>query len=267
MANSGPDTNGSQFFLTLAPVNRLNYLHSVFGRTVSGLEVLNRIEPGDTMTVKIIRRGRVALDFRADEKNFAALNLVAPRARPLAFADPDGLLQTDPARAATLNTKLENLKRFTTISLFARLYEKIDGGLPFTPESLRASLQLKNKDVLVVWVAAENQWHLSAPAYPDLKLPPISPPPAASNTLSAEQRVLDAKRRLFTVVNEMVDSLIFQLESYQRTVRLVKPAPAPRITSLASEALLQQNVKPEPSATLPQIIRAFPLETFILCNS
>src|ERR1700733_904491 len=37
MANDGPDTNGSQFFLTLAPVNRLNYLHPVFGRVVRGL--------------------------------------------------------------------------------------------------------------------------------------------------------------------------------------------------------------------------------------
>ena len=40
MANEGPDTNGSQFFLTLRETNRLNYLHSVFGRTVRGLEVL-----------------------------------------------------------------------------------------------------------------------------------------------------------------------------------------------------------------------------------
>src|SRR5215203_2907438 len=55
MANDGPDTNGSQFFLTLRETNRLNYLHSVFGRVVRGLEVLPRLQPGDTMTIKIVR--------------------------------------------------------------------------------------------------------------------------------------------------------------------------------------------------------------------
>ena len=58
MANAGPDTNGSQFFLTLKPVNRLNYLHSVFGRTVHGREILPLIQKDDVMTaVNILRIG------------------------------------------------------------------------------------------------------------------------------------------------------------------------------------------------------------------
>jgi cyclophilin family peptidyl-prolyl cis-trans isomerase len=44
MANDGPDTNGSQFFVTLREVHRLDYLHSVFGRVIRGLDVLPLIK-------------------------------------------------------------------------------------------------------------------------------------------------------------------------------------------------------------------------------
>jgi len=43
MANSGPDTNGSQFFLTLAPTPYLDYKHTIFGRLDSGMRVLQRL--------------------------------------------------------------------------------------------------------------------------------------------------------------------------------------------------------------------------------
>jgi cyclophilin family peptidyl-prolyl cis-trans isomerase len=57
MANSGPDTNGSQFFITLGEARYLDYVHSIFGRVIGGAELPTQIQRGDTMSVKIIRRG------------------------------------------------------------------------------------------------------------------------------------------------------------------------------------------------------------------
>lgn len=72
MANSGPDTNGSQFYITMSATPHLDGGYNVFGEVVEGMEVVSAIEPGDAMrSVDILRIGDEAESYVADENEFA----------------------------------------------------------------------------------------------------------------------------------------------------------------------------------------------------
>ena len=74
MANAGPGTNGSQFFITHTATPWLDGKHTVFGKVVQGQNVVNAIKQGDKIEkITIIRNGTQASAFKADQAAFDAL--------------------------------------------------------------------------------------------------------------------------------------------------------------------------------------------------
>lgn len=231
MANDGPDTNGSQYCLMLSPQQRLNYLHTVFGHVVRGLDILPAIAQGDTMRVKILRIGEKAKAFRADDAAFAALLAKANRYNGpktpgpgTPFDDPDKILPTEWDRAKAFNYKLANFHRFTGIALHARVFAKKDPAavspwldteetrLAQDPRAASATyfadadtwfVQLGTKSAQTISLAAllEESTQTAAAA--------IAKAEAAA---TPEKPVTDAHRRKLKV-DALLDALIFKLET------------------------------------------------------
>ena len=172
MANAGPDTNSCEFCFTLGDCTRLNYLHSVFGRAVRGVEVLPQIQQGDPVSIKILRIGAAAKAFQADEAAFKALSAAAKKypferaPGPSAhFHDPDKLLPQDVPREKNFNFKLANFERVTGVRIVGRFFakeppadqDKIPGAYM---RALAEKLGTARRGALVAYFAAEDDWRV-----------------------------------------------------------------------------------------------------------
>lgn len=68
MANSGPDTNGSQFFITYAPANHLNGSYTIFGQVIAGLDVAEQLTPRDPAQFGSLAPGDRIIKITIEEK-------------------------------------------------------------------------------------------------------------------------------------------------------------------------------------------------------
>ncbi len=68
MANSGPDTNGSQFFITYAPQAKLDGAYTVFGQVIQGIDVVESLTPRDPQTTPGLPPGDKILTVTIQEK-------------------------------------------------------------------------------------------------------------------------------------------------------------------------------------------------------
>ena len=146
MGNSGPDTNSCEFFVTLSEQKGLDYLYTPFGHLVRGRDVLMRIAQGDSLKVRILRIGRSAMAFRADQEALsqaiARTALFTGSKEPGAqsrFYDPDHVLGTDPRLARSYTIKLGNFERTTGIPVRIRLFAKS----PPEPEDNKAGVYMR----------------------------------------------------------------------------------------------------------------------------
>ena len=116
MANAGPGTNGSQFFITHVPTEWLNGNHTIFGKVVdkASQDVVNKVKQGDKMkSINIFRQGEKANLFTATQKDFDERSAVLDEKVKKAYAEK-------------MKAKIEEVKNNSTIYDFKDKYENDD---------------------------------------------------------------------------------------------------------------------------------------------
>jgi peptidyl-prolyl cis-trans isomerase A (cyclophilin A) len=123
MANAGPNTNGSQFFITLGPTPHLDGKHAVFGKVVEGMDVVRKIgktktdqsdRPVDAVImkeIKVIRIGDEAKAFDA-EKEFAKKNEIEKNQQAEGQKAKDAFIKQLGVESSKIQTTKSGLQYF-----------------------------------------------------------------------------------------------------------------------------------------------------------
>jgi cyclophilin family peptidyl-prolyl cis-trans isomerase len=238
MANSGPDSNGSQFCFMLSPQQRLNYEHTVFGHVVRGLDVLPKIQVGDTMSIKILRLGPAAQAFKADKATFDALTNSAKRytgARTngpdTPFDDPDKILQAD--RTRHFNFKLTNFERFTGRRIGARLLAKTpEGNVNDYMRAMAKKLGTDKVGAFALYTADTGNWHLWIG---DDSISDFIGGPAPTDPAEIEKVLHKAKQDFFAAAGQTAAPIIAKAET---TNDPANPATDAQKTKLRVDAVM-----------------------------
>ncbi len=139
MANAGPATNGSQFFITHGPTDWLDGKHTVFGYGVEGQDVVDAVAQGDTMeTVEIVRVGAEAEAWDASSVFTTARSAAEEAARAAQEA----------ADAAIADLKAGAEK--TASGLMYIMHEEGKGPKPAAGQNVKVHYELKLADGVVV---------------------------------------------------------------------------------------------------------------------
>ncbi len=108
MANAGPGTNGSQFFITHVPTPHLDGRHTVFGYVIGdGMKVVNQIAVNDDIiSIKIIRKGEAAKKFDAQKVFHDYFKDEAENQKKQALADAEMKKQTEEKNKVLMAEKM-----------------------------------------------------------------------------------------------------------------------------------------------------------------